>query len=338
MNSKLNSFVSVVVPTHHRPDLLESILGHLNQQTYKADCFEVIVVSTPEDETKRVVKILSPNLRYRLTHSHVPNDETAGKDVSAKRSHGASLARGEWLAFLDNDMRPEPEWMQEASCFFEDKNVGGIEGQTLIEDIDKPTLTYKGLQRVKEPGGYQSCNIFFRKSDFMRTEGYSKEFPWYLEDTDAAWAILGLGKKIVFAEKARAFHPVPPAAPWRLFHETKSAILVPKLYKRHKEIYKEKKMTILRKSHYAYLLGQVGFLASALLLSSSGIMFFSFYLIALLALHSFKMFFGCQFTYKEFYQTLYYIFIAPPILFVQALRGARQQQLKKEEVIYLLKP
>lgn len=334
----MNPKVSVVIPTHFRLDLVETILNHLNQQTYPIDQFEVIIVSTGDDGTSEWVEKNKQKYLFSLSHFHVPEDETEGKDVSAKRTYGATQAKGEWLAFLDNDMQPEPDWLIEASRFFDEESIGGIEGQTLIPQIDRPTLTYKGLLRVVNPGGYQSCNIFFRKSDFFATEGYSKEFPWYLEDTDAAWSILDLKKEIIFAGKAKATHPVPPAAPWRLLHEAKGAVLKPKLYKRHKEIYREKKMKILRKSHYAYLFCYLGILSALLLQIVPLLSSFLILLMTLVVLHGMKMFYGCKTTLKEVFQTLGYTLMAPPVIFFQGLRGGIQQGLSWQEVLFLLKP
>lgn len=324
-----------MIPTHFREDLVERILLALNRQDFDMSLVEIIIVPTPNDGTKALVDQLQSEITCKVILSQVPGDES-GRDVSAKRQHGAQVAQGTWLAFLDNDMVPEPHWLKEASLFFDQEEVAGIEGKTLIPAVDKPTLTYKGLQRVVEPGGYQSCNIFYRKTDFDQTDGFSSEFPWYLEDTDTAWSILDLGKEIIFGQKVEATHPVPPAAPWRLLHEAKGAILKPKLYKRHTKLYREKKMRILRKSHYAYLLSYLLLLLSIVCSSFLIVGLGLFTCVALL--HAFKMFYKTHFSFKELVHTLFYTWISPMVIFFQTLRGAAIEGCSLKETFFLLKP
>jgi glycosyltransferase involved in cell wall biosynthesis len=49
--------LSIVTPTHRRPNLLERLLRSLSEQTVPADEFEVIVIDDASgDETKQVLR------------------------------------------------------------------------------------------------------------------------------------------------------------------------------------------------------------------------------------------------------------------------------------------
>jgi glycosyltransferase involved in cell wall biosynthesis len=91
---------SVVMPTYSRQDLLHRSIGSVQSQTFGN--WELIVVDDGStDETRRVVlEMGDPRTSYVW-------QENSG--VSAARNHGISLARGEYIAFLDDDDEYLPE-------------------------------------------------------------------------------------------------------------------------------------------------------------------------------------------------------------------------------------
>jgi glycosyltransferase involved in cell wall biosynthesis len=86
--------VSVIIPTHNRRQLLELTLQSVLWQR-NVD-FEVIVVDDGStDDTPRLLRSLGNPVRV------VRHEQAQG--VSAARNHGIAVARGEWVAFLDDD-------------------------------------------------------------------------------------------------------------------------------------------------------------------------------------------------------------------------------------------
>jgi len=87
--------VSVVVPTRNRSRLLATTLGCvLRQRDVNLELIVVDEAST--DNTCAVVGALG-DPRVRLVHHDTPHG------VSIARNRGAAEARGEWVAFLDDD-------------------------------------------------------------------------------------------------------------------------------------------------------------------------------------------------------------------------------------------
>lgn len=86
--------VSVIIPTHNRSHLLELCLrGVLWQRNVD---FEVIVVDDGStDDTPRMLQTLGDPIRV------VRHERARG--VSGARNRGIAEARGEWVAFLDDD-------------------------------------------------------------------------------------------------------------------------------------------------------------------------------------------------------------------------------------------
>ena len=93
--------VSVVVPTHDRPDLLQGALDAIVGQDYPGD-IECVVAS---DEAHRPTLAPDPADRRRVVT--VLNERVAGP--AGARNSAALAATGELLAFCDDDDRWVPE-------------------------------------------------------------------------------------------------------------------------------------------------------------------------------------------------------------------------------------
>lgn len=93
--------VSAVIPTHKRPDILPRAVRSALSQTYSP--IEVlVVVDGPDAQTAQVLgQIDDPRLRVVQLDSNM-----GGGDA---RNAGVAAARGEWIAFLDDD----DEWLPE---------------------------------------------------------------------------------------------------------------------------------------------------------------------------------------------------------------------------------
>ena len=90
--------VSVVIPTYGRPEMLQEAIESIARQDYAP--IEVIIV---DDASPQPVE---PSLSLRdvdRSITHIRHDENRG--ANAARNTGISAARGEILAFLDDDDR-----------------------------------------------------------------------------------------------------------------------------------------------------------------------------------------------------------------------------------------
>jgi glycosyltransferase involved in cell wall biosynthesis len=93
--------VSTVIPTRNRAHLLERALRAVRRQV-DVDLEVIVVDDGSTDATSRVVaEALDDRIRY------IRNATATG--VSGARNRGITAARGEWLAFLDDDDLWAPE-------------------------------------------------------------------------------------------------------------------------------------------------------------------------------------------------------------------------------------
>lgn len=127
--------VTVVVPSYRRPDQLVSCLQGLAAQRHPAD--EVVVVCRPDDaQTRRVVAAAPLPVREVLVHE---------PGVLAALHTGARAARGDVVAFTDDDAVAHPDWLQRLMAHYADPAVGGVGGRDLLQpplpDAERPSTS-----------------------------------------------------------------------------------------------------------------------------------------------------------------------------------------------------
>ena len=96
---------SVVIPSRRRPKQLAACLEALARLDYDPARYEVIVVSDGEETI--APSVARPAAReLRMIHVVQPHSGAA-----AARNNGAARARGSFLAFVDDDCAPAPNWL-----------------------------------------------------------------------------------------------------------------------------------------------------------------------------------------------------------------------------------
>lgn len=312
-------FFSVVIPSHKRKTMLKDLLNSLSRQSFKD--FEVVVVATENDAA---FSLKNDPYDFPIRFEYVPNDPSAGQSASIKRNHGAQLAKGEWLAFTDDDCTSKENWLFEAHQKIKDENLDFLEGCVEIPAPEKMTFPYKGIKRLSKAGGYQTCNMFYKKSDFLKLGGFDLNFPYYLEDTDLAWTFLEHGKKVSFAEKAVVSHPVPEPAPKKMLESAWRLEKLPYLLKKHPNLFKASNMRALPRPHFLLLIADLLILLSLFFSEKLFLIFLTArLLITLLIL--LRMLSGCRFNMSEFFQMYYFLLICPAIGFYSLIKGNLQQ-------------
>jgi len=94
--------ISVIIPTYNRYTFLKQALESVYAQTYPPK--EVIVVDDGSDDATQTIQKDFPHILYIY-------QENSG--VSAARNRGVSMAKYEWIAFLDSDDSWQENKLQE---------------------------------------------------------------------------------------------------------------------------------------------------------------------------------------------------------------------------------
>jgi hypothetical protein len=229
--------VSVIVPTYERHAVLDVLMECLSRQTIAN--FEVIVVD----------QSAAPWQCGRSTGLDLVYVHTDVRGAAHARNTGAFYARGDVLAFTDDDCRPDADWLEAGLKYFEDSAVVGVEGVVISDhahdDRFRP-VTNVGFEGI----GFMTANLFLRRETFLAIDGFDARFDQpFREDTDLGWRALDRGR-IPVARDVRVYHPPQPraiarealAARVRFFE--KDALLL----KKHPERYRT---LFVREQHYA---------------------------------------------------------------------------------------
>ncbi len=177
---KLPMRISVIIPTCKRPQAIESCLDALAEQTLPPGSFQVIVVddgSVPPlslDRSRWATK-------FELKLIRQPNTGPAGA-----RNRGVAEARGEFLAFTDDDCLPMPTWLEKLVAALREHPealVGGSTFNGLKNDLFAETsqlileMVYEHFNR--DPANsyfFASNNIAVRRDRYLASGGFDADF------------------------------------------------------------------------------------------------------------------------------------------------------------------
>jgi len=211
MTKKYNPRVSIILIEYKKNgqnQYLLECLEALKKQTYKN--YEIIL------ETDHPLKIKYPKLKII---------DYKGKYISPakKRDHGVKIAKGEIVAFIDDDTQPKPNWLNSIVPHFKDKKITGVGGPGITppkvswkeeasgwasaSPIGAGIYIYRFLPEKKRfVDDYPSMNLSVRRDDFLTVGGYDSNF-WPGEDTKLCLDLTHkLNKKIIYEPKAVVYH------------------------------------------------------------------------------------------------------------------------------------
>ena len=179
--------ISIIVCTWNRCGILNRCLAALDAQSAPPGAFEVIVVdNNSTDATRKVVTEFARNcaadVRYVL--------ETQ-QGLSAARNCGASEARSEILAFIDDDSIARPEFVGSMIAAFRESSADLVAGMVVScvspdAESDLPErflaeVSFSGVdlgpcRREMRPGEFAvGADMAVRKDLFTKIGGFSHE-------------------------------------------------------------------------------------------------------------------------------------------------------------------
>lgn len=241
--------VSVVIPTRGRPALLTRCLNALCVQTLDPRSYEIIVVDDgPDGTTCRTVeacaaRIAPRGLAVRYIASHGPHGPAAA------RNRGWRQARGEIIAFTDDDTDPAEDWLSAGIAAF-DRVTDALAGRIVVPIPPAPTdyeLDVAGLSRAE----FATANVFCRKSVLERIDGFDERFPLaWREDSDLQFSLLRAGATIKRADTAMVLHPVRHAGWGVSLAQQKKVMFDVLLYRKHPALYRARIRRAARWDYY----------------------------------------------------------------------------------------
>jgi GT2 family glycosyltransferase len=238
--------VSVVVVSHRRHDEIRSCLRDLDAQQTTVP-FEVVLVlqAYPDGVPDALIAEFSSSLSLATYHS------AQGLGVHVARNAAIARSSGEIVAFLDDDVRVPPDWLDALVSYYGDAAVGGVGGfvrhpgsERLSTRMLRPVLGLSASRYRIDWGGFHAipwsshperdqdadwlsgCNMSFRRVALDQVGGFDEGYGLYgYDDVDVGLRVRQAGWRLVSTRRLTIAHfpsPVNRAALPDLVREEES--------------------------------------------------------------------------------------------------------------------
>ena len=204
--------VTVLICTRNRPEALAETLRawHPVQQTSTTPWELLIVDNASDPDVRSVVEQAEVSARY----VYCPRI-----GLGAARDFGWRAARGEIVAFTDDDCYPHPDFIDQiATAFAEHPQAGCIGGRILLHDPAQARVTIKESEEPEvfeprhylRPGAIHGANMSIPRHVLEAVGGLDPELgagtPFPCEDIDVITAVLWAGYRARYDPRPTVRH------------------------------------------------------------------------------------------------------------------------------------
>ncbi len=211
MLKKLNEIEVSIIVCHHKGDFIYKFVESIKRSF--GVIYEIIVITSDDN-------LASSGISGCLVFN--------GPSLPAeKRNIGAKLAKGEYLAFFDDDVEVTPDCLLQLKEGFFLHNTGMVYGKIWnMEHRDRLDeaggyLTNTGFiwsragQNDIDSGQYdrseyifsgKSASCMIRKNVFNLVMGFDEDFGILGEESDLSWRVWLYGYRVLYYPKATAYH------------------------------------------------------------------------------------------------------------------------------------
>jgi O-antigen biosynthesis protein len=195
--------VSVVVCTHNGQKTLDECLERLDDLTYPD--YEVIVVNDGSSDASAAIA-----RRHGATLV-----ETDHRGLGHARNKGIEAARGEIVAFLDDDAYPDCDWLHYVAAQLRTDDHAGVGGPNIPPADDgfvaecvaaAPGGPIHVLVSDREAEHVPGCNMAFRKDVLEEVGNFDERFQVAGDDVDLCWRLQKADRTLGFSAGAVVMH------------------------------------------------------------------------------------------------------------------------------------
>ena len=202
--------VSVVVPHLDDYDNLDACLTLLKAQSFPAERTEIIIADNGSSRGIEAVR--------RIVGARGRVIEVAERGAGPARNAGVRASRGEAIAFIDSDCRPDRRWLEEGVAELKLADFVGGRVDVLVEDPRRMTpaeafervFAFRNERYVKKLDFTVTASMFVWRSVFDAVGGFVNGVP---EDKDWCVRARRQGYRIRFAPNSITGHPARRTMP-----------------------------------------------------------------------------------------------------------------------------
>lgn len=215
---------SVIIVTWNGKLLLERFLPSVSATSHPS--YEILIADNASTDGTSHLLSAFPVCR------HVLLDRNYG--YCGGNNRAAAVARGEWLVFLNNDVRVPPDWLEKMDLFLREYPQTGIAQPVLKSESDPGVFEYAGASGgFLDVFGYPFCRgrifdvcetdkmqypsaeaiswasgavFFIKKSLFEQLGGFEEVFEFHMEEIDLCWRAWRAGTTVAICPTAEVFH------------------------------------------------------------------------------------------------------------------------------------
>ena len=212
--------ISVIIVSWNSAEYLPRCLDSLYAQTFQD--FEVILIDNGSlDRGTDGMEKKYPGLNLRIERL------ASNLGFAAANNIGAHLGRGRWLALLNTDAFPEPDWLEklvqaaennQEFRFFASRQLQANAPELLDGAGDAYHISGLGWRRYynlrSENHALQAEEVFspcgaaalYARDDFLQADGFDEDYFSYFEDIDLGFRLRLNGKRCLYVPQAVVWH------------------------------------------------------------------------------------------------------------------------------------
>ena len=219
MKKRRSGVVSVVLVNFRGADDTVECVRGLRELNWPAERLEIVVVENGSgDDSLEKLRALGDDI--------VLIDSGANLGFTGGCNLGVSKSSGEFVAFLNNDARPDPDWIAAAiDTFATGRDIGAVASKVLdwegrdVDFVDGSVtwygMGYKPHAGEQDRGSWDTekdvlfgtgAAMFVRAEVFEALDGFDDDYFMFYDDVDLGWRLNLLGYRFRFQPASLAFH------------------------------------------------------------------------------------------------------------------------------------
>jgi succinoglycan biosynthesis protein ExoM len=224
---KKRDHISICICTYKRPLFLKRLLNKLQFQRVNGFSYSIVVVDNDNNLSGKPV-FSEVEKKYKENIVYISEPE---RSISLARNAAVRNAKGKYIAFIDDDEFPDPDWLLNLYTTIEKYNIDGVLGPVLphFENDPPPWIVRsKILERKSFKTGEvipifkytRTGNVLLKRNLFKNEEDYFDKKYGLTGGGDAVFfkRMMAKGKTFVWNNEAIVYETIPLERQKRLYY------------------------------------------------------------------------------------------------------------------------